>query len=180
MANQSRSGSAHFSCLTVFKESIHEDRHLQSKVHKEIQGQPLQKLKLESCLLLVGIEVGYQHCKTILIQQGQWDGYVKGTMLALQQQVVRNEERLWRKDEELLHQKGPSLIRNHSWRDEHSVGERLKKQDRRQSPPYRERRPPPHHRDGRKFPPKGRGQFLPLTGDIEGKNYHYIGRSLRG
>lgn len=71
MANRSQSESAHFSCPSVSKESIHEDRHLQSKVHKEIQGQPLQKLKLESCLPLVGREVGYQYRKTILIQQGQ-------------------------------------------------------------------------------------------------------------
>lgn len=39
MANQSQSGLTHFSRPSIFEESVHEDRHLQSEVHKENQGQ---------------------------------------------------------------------------------------------------------------------------------------------
>lgn len=42
MANQSRSGLANFSRLSISKESIHEDRFLRYKVHKKNQGQPSQ------------------------------------------------------------------------------------------------------------------------------------------
>ena len=42
MANRSRSAPAHLFRLSISKESVHEDRHLQFEVHKENQGQPLQ------------------------------------------------------------------------------------------------------------------------------------------
>lgn len=54
---------------------------------------------------------------------------------------------------ELLHKRRPSLVQSHSLGYEHSVGEWLKKRERRQFPPYRDMWLSPHHQDRRQSPP---------------------------
>ena len=47
MANRSTSGPAHFSRLSILKESVHKDRCVWSEVHRENQEQSLQRHKRE-------------------------------------------------------------------------------------------------------------------------------------
>jgi len=80
MANRSRSGLAHFYSPSISKEFVHEDKHLQSKVHKENQGQPSQlwdhlnpvggkvSHQQRTYISFVGGKVSHQHCGTISIQ----------------------------------------------------------------------------------------------------------------
>ena len=76
----------------------------------------------------------------------------------LQREAGRNEELLWKNDEELLHQRGSSPGPSHSRGDERDVGDKYRRQDRKQPPPRGERKKsthkertvsPPHKRSRR-------------------------------
>nr|POE56131.1 hypothetical protein CFP56_41221 [Quercus suber] len=76
----------------------------------------------------------------------------------LRREAGRNEELLRKKDEELLHQRGPSPALSHSQGDEHDVVDMYKRRDRKQPPPHEERKQsthkkrtvyPPHKRNRR-------------------------------
>lgn len=62
----------------------------------------------------------------------------------LRQEAGRNEELLRKKDEELLHQRGPSLAPSHSRGDERNVEDRYRRRDIKQSPSHGERKQSPH------------------------------------
>ena len=47
MANRSRSGPAYLSCSSMSEKSLHEDRHIRSKVHMKTHEQSLQGLNKE-------------------------------------------------------------------------------------------------------------------------------------
>lgn len=76
----------------------------------------------------------------------------------LQREAGRNEELLWKNDEELLHQRGSSPVPSHSRGDERDMGDKYRRQDRKQPPPRGERKKsthkerivsPPHKRSRR-------------------------------
>ena len=65
-------------------------------------------------------------------------------MAMLQREAGRNEELLWKNDKELFHQRGPSLVPSHSRGDERDVGDKSRRQDRKQPPPHGERKKSTH------------------------------------
>ena len=131
MANRSQSNPTYLSHPRISEEFVHVDQHLRFKIHKETKKQPDLHLREErSATNIEGPSYSNRDREVENLRE---------QVAMLQREVERNEELLWKKDEELLHQIGPSLASSHSQGDEHDMGDKYRRQDRKQPPCHRER-----------------------------------------
>ena len=113
------------------EESVHADRHVRSEVHKETQQQPNPPPQGEGSA--TNMEGSSYANRDVEVER------LRKQVALLQRNAKKSKELLRRKDKELHHQRRLSLTPSHSRGDEHGVGDRNRKRDKRSPHPHGER-----------------------------------------